>query len=1011
MSIPGVNLSLAEGQLPPAPANTDGVFAIIGAGLFGQNNQVQFIVGPATVPGLAGFGPGPEALAQVLANGSSSAYYIPGARTQYGWGGVAGNYGLSGVSYSRSAIPALTPNALLGIPTATIGQPFDASAANTGNGQVFFAPGSVPQLAGTMSQVTVAVTTPGALGTALATITFGVTPHTGVSLGTGTYADPGGSGVILDFATPINGTFGNGDTFQSLATPNDAYAVTITINSVTAQGYAYLNYSLDGGNTILATSAIPLGCVITETGATQPVLAIGGAWPTAGLSGGATGNALALFATTQQGTALGLTAQCTPAGGVMSTTTASTGIASVTTPIGTGAGISGAITATLTVGASGGGTAAGTGAGTPPVIAPFVAAGGYTSSTNTTNPNVVASGPGASATDVFTLTSPQTWIGNGGANPTIGEVIIDNNGVPYIVASSTNSTVTATYNFTGSPTSVKVVKSLGYASVAGTSHTFTIAASGVWSGGFIPSAGQLAVDDGGNTYVLDVGSTVHNAVTVGAVSGSPSLLAVYSLGGTCSATLSLVDSVNGTRNYVFTDAINGLPSTFTEATTGLVFAFNSGTHTFVNSAIYTETIQPPAIMTATVTENGTPVATTGLYINSSGNPSASNGTAITHHIPGVTGPTLVFAHSNTDLYSYSATTPSNTTTFSFYIYGPQYTLTPSESNGTLCGFNAQFGFGTYLANDTIAFNTNAPSVAPTDVVNALNALHAAQNVAYSMVHVFPSLNQTVSTVTPCALLATLASDMQSNLTAFAGEPNFYQTPGFISGPDNAATLSGSTPADFVTAFSPLALNLMSTSMGSDSIVSALTGRINLRNPAQAISSRLAATAPQIDPGLGSLPGLSNDNGVTTALATALQFNADRAMSTQFIPGQTGAYVITGVSLESPTGDYTLVELQRVIAKVYNAARLALAPYRNANVPTAAGGVIDPGYAKTMNSQIAAAINATCSTNYQGLSVTVSLTANVQSTRTLPVAISVVPFAYLQTINGTIGFIASIPVTT
>lgn len=936
MSIPGVNLSLAEGQLPPAPANTDGVFAIIGAGLFGQNNQVQFIVGPATVPGLAGFGPGPEALAQVLANGSSSAYYIPGARTQYGWGGVAGNYGLSGVSYSRSAIPALTPNALLGIPTATIGQPFDASAANTGNGQVFFAPGSVPQLAGTMSQVTVSVTTPGALGTALATITFGVTPHTGVSLGTGTYADPGGSGVILDFATPINGTFGNGDTFQSLATPNDAYAVTITINSVTAQGYAYLNYSLDGGNTILATSAIPLGCVITETGATQPVLTIGGAWPTAGLSGGTTGNALALFAATQQGTALGLAAQCTPAGGVMSTTTASTGIASVTTPIKTTPAVAGAVTATLTVGASGTGTSVGTvttvgGAGS---LSPF--------------PTAITTDTGGSASGtVYTISS-----GTFSVTPTAGEVAVDNNGVGYLITSANTTTIT----------------------VAG-------------------------------------GLLNHTTITG---------MTVYPVGGTASATLTLVDSIGGTRTYTFTAAPassglagagNGLPATFTETSTGLVFAFNSGTHNFVNSAIYTETIQPPAIMTATVTENGTPVATTGLYINSSGNPSASNGTAITHHIPGVTGPTLVFAHSNTDLYSYSATTPSNTTTFSFYIYGPQYTLTPSESNGTLCGFNAQFGFGTYLANDTIAFNTNAPSVAPTDVVNALNALHAAQNVAYSMVHVFPSLNQTVSTATPCALLATLASDMQSNLTAFAGEPNFYQTPGFISGPDNAATLSGSTPADFVTAFSPLAMNLMSTSMGSDSIVSALTGRINLRNPAQTISSRLAATAPQIDPGLGSLPGLSNDNGVTTALATALQFNADRAMSTQFIPGQTGAYVITGVSLESPTGDYTLVELQRVIAKVYNAARLALAPYRNANVPTAAGGVIDPGYAKTMNSQIASAINATCSTNYQGLSVTVSLTENVQSTRALPVTISVVPFAYLQTINGTIGFIANIPVTT
>ena len=122
--------------------------------------------------------------------------------------------------------------------------------------------------------------------------------------------------------------------------------------------------------------------------------------------------------------------------------------------------------------------------------------------------------------------------------------------------------------------------------------------------------------------------------------------------------------------------------------------------------------------------------------------------------------------------------------------------------------------------------------------------------------------------------------------------------------------------------------------------------------------------------------------------------------------------MTGVSLESPTGDYTLVALQRVIAKVYNASYTALLPYVNGNVPTVPGtGTLDPTFAGAMAKNVANQINAVCPGNYQaGPFVQPSLTQNVLQTRVLPVKISVLPFAYLQDIQAAIGFTMNLPTT-
>ena len=936
MSATGVQLTLLEGQLPPAPANADGIFAVIGTSLFLQANAVAFLTDPDSVASICGPGSLGEVAGQILTKGAAGVYVVSGNRTEQATVSPF-SMGVGPITYSRTGMPALVATALMGMPNASlgangVGQPLSASPANAGTGSVFFAPGSTPNLGSTNATISVVVTTAGPLGTAVCTITIGNnSAQTGQPMTSAVWKDAtNNSGIWLDFSLPVGGVFKVGDSFTAAAMPNDGYNVQLNVQSVNAQGLAYITSSYDGGNTLLGPNPYYVGCAITETGATQPVLTIGGTAPAAN-------SGLVYFNCIQAGTALGAAgapgAQTNPSTGAMNASGGgSYASALVYTPISTTPGVAGAITATLTV--TGTGTALGT-----------VTGGG---STGQPFPTAITSDTGGSASStVYTISS-----GSFSVTPTAGEVAVDNNGVGYLITGANTTTITV-------------------------------------SGGLLN----------------------HSTITG---------MTVYPVGGTASATLTLVDSVGGTRVYTFVAAPassglaasgNGLPATFTESTSGVVFHFSSSVHNFANGQSYTIVIQPPAIFNVSVNGavygGGSPTA---VYINSAGHPSASNGTALNPQIPGVANPTLTFAHTSTDIYSYSALAPSQTTTFSFYLY-PAITIQPAESNGTLLGLNLALGFGTYLAGDQLNFSTVAPSVGTTDVEAANTALQAV-NANYSMLHVAASFNTVLSGVTPWAQLATLAASLQSMQTAFSQNPTWTLVPFFLYGPDNADLVAGSELADYETAFQNVVCNIGSICASADVITSAVTQRKNTVSNGYAISPRLASTAVQIDPGWVALGGLPNDNSTTTAQADAQQFNTARAMASTYYARTAGVYVVTGVSLESPTGDYTLVALQRVIAKVYNASYTALLPYVNGNVPTVPGtGTLDPTFAGAMAKNVANQINAVCPGNYQaGPFVQPSLTQNVLQTRVLPVKISVLPFAYLQDIQAAIGFTMNLPTT-
>lgn len=787
MSLPGVSIAFSDGNLGiSAGGSLDSVFLVIGPSSLGQNNTVYTITDPNSIAGLIGFGEGPEVVAQILNVTGTVVYFVPGTQS-------VSVTPIGSISQSRAGAPTMVATYLLGLP----GQFFAQNTNNTGSGAVRFDTTTAPQLSSSSTTASLVVTTAGPLGTAVATITIGSTVHTSQTLGVAPWTDPGATGVVLDFVTPLGGRFELGDSFTAAGTPNDNYNVLITIQSISAQGIALWTYSLDGGVTTSGTLVAALGATVSATGATTPALTIAGSAPST--------NHVVTIAATQAGTAYGVAAQCSTSSGLM-------------TRVGTGL-------ATSTV-----------------------------------------TGVGTSGSESFTAVQA------------------------YVLT----------------------------VSVPGATGT----ATGYWKSNGV-------------------------AVSGGGTSGSPITLA----------------------------------TTFTDSTTGVVFTLASGPGNFVAGDTYSITIQPQAIMLVTV--DGVAGSPTSL---------ASTGVVAL----GFSGPTATFAHSNADIFSYSSTAPSATSTYSFNVY-PSFSYRIAERNGSLVGLNLAFGFGTYQPGDQFAFATNGPYIAPTDATTALQDAIATTGIAFSMAH-FACVPASFS------VAATIAADVATVLNTLALAPAWRFVRGLIYGPSLPSSVAGATPAAFTAATGSLALNRAAMTCGADYITSALTQRRDLRNMGVVATARLALVPVQVDVGAVGSGALTNDVSTTTTLNDATSFNANRGITSVTYSGLLGVYANQGNTLAAPNSDYSSIENCRVIDKAAYYGRLSLLQRVNGLVRMVPGtGTIDPRDANTINAGTKSAIQVNCQGNFQDVFVACSLTQNVLSTKTEPVTISVLPFAYLTNIDVTIGF--------
>lgn len=805
------------------------------------------------------------------------------------------------------------------------GSSFAPSVNNTSTSYVNFDATSTPIPSDLGTFASVSVTTGGVLGTAQATIVLGDETYHNVVLPLTSWTDPGGSGVVLDFVTTPGGRFEAGDAFTANSSPTDGYNILVQINSVNEQGYAAWNYSLDGGVTFSASRTDPFGCFVKAVGTTPPDLAISGTAPDASTK--------VVFAITQQGTATGPAAQVGTNSGYLYNSTspsAAHGVVHITTP---GSGL----TYPVTVAITGTGTAVGAGTTALPATGTGTAAGSVT--INGATVTFAANHFPATFTDSAT-------------------------GVVVTFVSTTNN-LTSGDNYTNAGVLTN--------DNGGGTNTAAVAAISTATTGSVVVTAELAVTTTGIAFGTGTGSATSSPATSGSA--------------TAGGTLTVTPAGSAARVYTFVGSTNGIPVTFTDSPSGLVFKMScTGATTALELVIgdtYRATCQPAATYTATVTIDGTANPTTGLSIPANGIVS----------IPGVSGPALTFAHLSTDLYTYSSTIPSSTNQYTFYVY-PSVTFEPT-SRGASDGLQFAFGFGTYLAADQYLCQCTAPAVSQSDAIDALEAA-LASGISFSMAHF-------ACTPTSFAAAGTLATAVNTVLETAALSPSWTFLRGLVYGPDKTSTTAGSAPSDFIAATSALALTRTSMSCGADRITSVLTLRQDLRNPGRAYTARLATISLQIDPGYVGGGALANVVSTTTSADDATIFFLNRGLVSRIFNKKPGVFCAGGVTLAAPGSDYGLISYCRVVDKAAAAGRVALLQYVNSSVPTVPGaGTIDPTYGNSINNNVRGQILIALNGAAQDVAVNVSLTQDIIATRSLPVIIGVRVFGILQYIEVTIG---------
>lgn len=984
MGLPNVNVGFAAGSQLGGTAITgvDSIFAIIAPATVAPPNKVTVCVDPSQITTQCGYGYGPELIGQCLAAGGGTAYLIPGNPsvvndTNY-------TYGVSPtITQSRSSAPTMANVALLGVPSTPVFSTF----SNTGTGVVTFDKNSFPQVSTTVDLVSVTVTTLGPLGAAIGTIVVGTNTYTGVLLTQAPWAQPGavvtnsvtyGSGTVVVTGSGPSATFtftpGSGPSWSVNAYVGDLFvdkngaSWVITSNSSTVltgsgapasgtNATSSINSSIAGSNVILdfaGTFALSDYFSVEPTPADDYNVVV--------IVNGVNSFGQALY---QYSLDNGVTYSGTLAANLGGVINVSTGAPAVSWATGSTFPTQTESVALLC-------TQAGTLTGLAWQCS--VASGLMTTVTPSTGSATITAVMGTTP-GVAGLTTVTLAIGSSGTGTAAGAIT---------VASATTQTVPAQLANPGSG--------------AGSMDTFTLT-SGNWSGSYTPVAGDFAVDQAGTWYVATTGSMANTFVATTSMTAATTLTPLNHVGitkplGTASATLTLVDSVNGTRIYT----LPYLPATFTETTTGIAFAFSSGSHNFVDSAVYTETIQPPALFTKTVILPAVPstTVTTGVNLPSSGQLSFS-------------GPILQFP-----LVQAQGAVWAVNQTYSFWAYA-QATTQPGAARGyqlPLAGLQFSFGFGTYANGDTYSFPCKGPYLAAADAENALGVITSslAYNFPYAMVGLYTGARSSSGGALPqtWAATATLASAVNTQLLAIVPTPTFLYKRAIICGPSVGSTGTGAAPTDYITATGALALDRVAVGCGADFITSVITGRQDLRNHGVADICRLANPTlcpPQTDPGEFNQGSLQNVVSTLTSLSDATVYNANRGMVATTFEGVAGVYEAEGLTLSTAGGDYSTIMNCRVIDKAAYYGRQALLPYGvNRRVPTVKGGTLAPTFANAAGLDVQGKITQNCGGNFQSVTVTFSLTDVLVPSGTENVQINVTPWGYIRSINATIGFV-------
>jgi hypothetical protein len=508
--------------------------------------------------------------------------------------------------------------------------------------------------------------------------------------------------------------------------------------------------------------------------------------------------------------------------------------------------------------------------------------------------------------------------------------------------------------------------------------TSTLSTLGV--GPLVEALGDTLSVAGGTQYGLPVNVTNSNYGTAGSVThtgtGSGTVSATFapksaiamkvSAGGTL-GTATVQFSING---GAYGSPVATTTGPWSYAIPGTLTTVTVAAGTYVLNDVYT-------------------IATDGSVSLSGSGPAASNVTQ---------------ASSPMDVYDVlvSITTAGavGTAVFTYSVDGGNITSAQiaTAAKYAIPGTGVVLNFGsTFTAGDTYAFSTTAASYTNGDLTTALaTTLNSA--IEFGFVHV---VGQGANSAAAAATAAVVDAAMTTAETAYR----------FIFALMGCPTSEGDSTV--AAAFNSFSSKRVAVCAGDVRHISSLTGRIERRNCAFVVASRISAVPAAEDIGYvgsskGSIPHIdpTNGNGLYRDESKTPLLDAARFITMRTFAGRPGYYITTGRTMAPGGSDFTYLTNRRVMDAACRIARQALLKYVNSSVRVNSDGSIDERDAKVLendvNGQIQAALLAYSPPQISASSVIVNRSANILSSGIEPVSIRITPLGYARQIATSIG---------
>jgi hypothetical protein len=318
------------------------------------------------------------------------------------------------------------------------------------------------------------------------------------------------------------------------------------------------------------------------------------------------------------------------------------------------------------------------------------------------------------------------------------------------------------------------------------------------------------------------------------------------------------------------------------------------------------------------------------------------------------------------------------------------------------GIVLAFTDAAYVAGDVYTATTTPPAFTSADAQTAVGA--ALQNaIPFEGIHI-------VGTPATAAAAVTLATMLDTELQSAEEEVGSYVW-GVVECP---STEADATVQSAVANFESVTGHV-SIAIGDGDYTSKLTALVFKRNAAWPYCTRLASTKYSRHPGAvedGALPGVSAIYDAASGTPTADVFDDSRFVTLRTVQGEVGYYVCRGNTMDDVTADTNEMQRVRVIYAVARIIQKGLTQWLNSDWRIdPETGHLDDRDLGLLESALENAVKAelmgqrgSSKDEISDVSVLLDPEANLLSSSTLPADVAIVPKAYAEQLEATLGFV-------